>query len=112
MEYKYTDKCRDITGRGGSYEESCRGMVIRGMEWLEGQIAEQLDEVNTHPSFDASFLMVEIDQSELIGVMIDSCMMATRGMLNLSLNHFYYASRVGWAAYIDELEKEHKDNQS
>jgi len=33
--YKYTEKCREISGMGGGYEDACRKMVIAGMLWFD-----------------------------------------------------------------------------
>lgn len=107
IKYEYTDKCDEISGFGGGYEEACRKMVIAGVEWFDinkeanpkfhgfkniyGLIIEDNEEAEKLTKH-----MNESINGEATGAMMQSC-----------LNHVKYVKHHGWEKYIQEMETPH-----
>lgn len=103
--YKYTDKCDEISGFGGTYEESCRKMVISGVEWFD-------DNKNSDPQFhgfkNVYGLIIEDndDAKKLTNYMNESINKESTGaMMQACLEHVKYVYQHGWDNYIKEMEK-------
>ena len=103
--YAYTDKCDEISGFGGTYEEGCRKMVIAGLEWYD-------EHPNAMPKFHGwkgVFGLIIEDNSEaeaLTKHMNDSINgEATGAMMQACLGHVNYARQHGWDKYIGNGEK-------
>jgi len=108
--YKYTDKCDEISGLGGEYEEGCKKMVISGLEWFDN-----------HKDADPKFhgfknvfgLIVEDNEdakklTDYMNAAING--EATGAMMQGCLDHVKYAKQHGWDKYIELMEKrENKD---
>lgn len=107
-EYKYTDKCDEISGFGGSYEDGCRKMVIAGMEWFD-----------KHPQSDPKFTEYKNiygfinDENEDATQLTDHMNKsidneATGAMMQACVNHVKYAYKHGWDNYIKKMEERDK----
>ena len=104
-EYKYTDKCNEISGFGGVYEAFCRKMVITGMEYLDNNPDAKITFKTYKNIYGVTFdeskdceemqkLMVEATGGDCTGAMMQAC-----------LQHIKYAQINGWDKYISEMEK-------
>lgn len=103
--YQYTDKCDEILGFGEGYEESCRKMVIAGVEWFENNKGA---DPKYHGFKNVIDLIVEDngDAEKLTKHMNDAINgEATGAMMQACLHHVQYAHKHGWKEYIKEMEK-------
>ena len=103
--YKYTDKCNEISGLGGSYEEACRKMVIAGLEWFDNN--KEADP-KFHGFKNVFGLIIEDNEEaeKLTKHMNEACNgEATGGMMQCCLDHVKYAKHNGWDKYIEAMEK-------
>jgi hypothetical protein len=103
--YQYTDKCAEISGFGGDYEEICRKMVIAGAEWLDKHPNANINIANFNGLL-WPILPRTDDLQELENVMNNT----ERGhcsifMIQLSIGYVYCARRLGWDTYIWNLEE-------
>ena len=106
--YKYTDKCGEISGFGGSYEEACRDLVTAGMEWFD-----------INPNADVKFKgmknvfgLIHTDSEDakrLDKHLCDSCKDLTGAMHQASVGHILKAQSVGWEEYIKLMEERGDD---
>lgn len=105
MKYKFTDKM-DISGMGGGYEEACKAMVLKGLEWLE-----------KHPKADIGWKEFKniygltTDETPDTEKMIDYMVKkgakgdATGAMVQATLSHVMFIHKNGWDKYQKELEE-------
>lgn len=106
--YQYTDKCREISGFGGEYEDTCRKMVIQGIEWLTSHS-------ETNPAFRSLKNVIGLCFSENEdGEALHTAMTAgfeglTGAMVHTCTNHVLAANKIGWEKYIEEMEKQEKE---
>lgn len=103
--YSYTDKCDEISGFGGSYEEGCRKMVIAGLEWFD-------QHENADPKFQSFenvfglILEKNEDAKKLTEHMNAACgNEATGAMMQACLNHVRYVKQHGCDKYIEQMER-------
>ena len=107
--YKYTEKCNEISGFGGSYEEGCCKMVIAGLEWFDA-----------HPDADPKFhvfknlfgLVVENNKdAEALTKHMNTAINgeATGAMMQACMDHVMFAKHHGWDKYIEMMEKREND---
>jgi hypothetical protein len=106
--YNYTEKCREISGFGGGYEDACRKMVIAGMEWLDAH-------KEANPTFEQFKNIYGLTTGEnedmkkmqdaMNAVVDDGC---SGAMMQASTNHVLYAYKNGWDKYISEMENQQK----
>jgi len=107
--YQYTDKCREISGFGGGYEEACRKMVITGMEWLD----ENKEANPTFQQFENVYGLTANENDDMLAMQnamnaaIDND--ASGAMMQASTNHVLFAHKNGWEKYISEMEKTDKE---
>lgn len=104
MKYKYTEKCDEISGFGGGYEQACRNMVIAGMDYLE-----------THPDLNPEFkgcknifgLILEnnADAEKLSEIIVSANPGCTGAQHHAAISHILKARKVGWHEYIKLMEK-------
>jgi hypothetical protein len=103
--YKFVEGCREISGFGGGYEDMCRKMVIRGMEWFD-------ENPSANPKFKQYENVFGIINEEnpaaksLTDAMLEaSANDCTAGMMQASVNHTLFAAKNGWEKYIEEMTK-------
>ena len=105
IKYKYTNKCNEISGFGGSYEDACRKMVIAGMEYLDNNPDAKITFKTYKNIYGVTFDESE-DCEKMQKIMIDAtggdC---TGAMMQACLQHIKYAQINGWDKYISEMEK-------
>jgi len=111
--YKFTSDCRQISGFAGmtimgvsgtKYEQTCREMVIRGMEWFDAN-------PNANPVFKeyenvTGFITEENNDAKALAKYITKGMDATGAMVQACVWHILKARKVGWDEYIKESEAE------
>lgn len=104
--YQYSENSREISGFRGGYEETCRKMVIAGVEWFDknpkanpkfkeykniyGIISEENPEAKS-----LTDTMFEASGNECTGAMMQAC-----------VNHCLFAAKNGWEKYMEEMTKE------
>jgi hypothetical protein len=103
--YKYAEGAREISGFGGGYEEACRNMVIRGMEWFD----ENPSASPKFKQYQNVFGIINEENPEaksLTDTMLEvvgcDC---TGAMMQASVNHVMYAAKNGWEKYMEEMTK-------
>jgi len=104
--FKYTEKCREISGFGGGYEKGCRKMVIAGMKWFEAnpdakpifKCFKDVYGIILDENDDARNLMNAMNKA-----VDDGC---SGAMMQATVSHVRYAHQFGWDNYICEMEKE------
>lgn len=103
--YQYTEKCREVSGFGGGYEDACRKMVQTGMEWLDKH-------KEANPTFDQFKNVYGLTTNEndamkdMQSAMNEAISNGASGaMMQVSTNHVLYAHKNGWEKYISEMEK-------
>ncbi len=103
--YSYTDKCDEISGFGGTYEQGCRQMVIAGLEWFDKH--ENADpKFHTFKNVFGLIMEDNEDAKKLTDHMSESVNgEATGAMMQACLDHVKYAKQNGWDKYIEEMEK-------
>lgn len=106
--YKWTEDMGEISGFGGSYEQACRAMVLRGADWLEDNKKEDLKFSGLKGVF--GIITPESDEAkELEKYMTDLSNEGiedeglTGAMVHASINHVMYIARNGWDKYSQEL---------
>lgn len=101
--YKYTEKCREISGFGGSYEERCRALVIAGLEWYDAN-------PNAKPVFKTyekvfGLILEENDDAKAMCKAMEKVSDDLTGaMMHAAHEHIRYARQNGWSKYIEEME--------
>jgi DNA-directed RNA polymerase subunit N (RpoN/RPB10) len=103
--YQYTDKCAEISGFGGGYEDACRKMVIAGMEWMDEHPNANMN-IATFNGIPELTLPRTDDAQELENVMndaVEGC--CSVHMIQLSIGCLLCARRLGWDTYIRRLEE-------
>ena len=103
MMYQFTDDMAEISGFGGGYEDTCRRMVVAGLEWL-----------GAHPDADPQFhgyknvygLCMEDneDAKALTKAMTappnNDC---TGAMHQATVSHALWIHRHSWQEYVDYM---------
>lgn len=103
--YSYTDKCTEVSGLGGIYEEACKKMVISGVEWFDNN-------KNADPKFHGfegvfGLVIEDNDQAKELTRHMNKSINeeATGAMMQACLNHVMFVKQNGWEKYIEEMEK-------
>jgi hypothetical protein len=103
--YQYTPAMDEISGFGGGYEETCRKMVIAGVEWADKK-------GNANPTWKESPQVTGItidendDAKELQKVMCEaSGNDCTGAMMQACMNHVLYVMKNGWDKYVETMSK-------
>lgn len=107
--YSYPENARELSGFGGGYEESCRKMVVAGMEWIDA-----------HPNCDLSYKEFEgiygmtTDESDdmkemqtQMNIVINNA--ASGAMMQCCSGHIMFAHKNGWDKYMEEMTSEEKE---
>lgn len=102
---EYTSDMCEISGFGGGYEETCRKMVLAGLDWLEA-----------HPNADPKFrsyenvtglCMEDNDDAKALSdvVIAASDNEATGAMHHACINHILFIKAKGWKAYVEAMKE-------
>lgn len=102
--YEFKEGMSEISGFGGTYEETCRKMVKAGLEWFD-----------EHPEADPTFIGYEgiygvisednedaKNLSKAVTASIDDC---TGAMHQATIGHILHIHKVGWDVYVKEMQK-------
>jgi hypothetical protein len=103
--YEYTEKCSEISGFGGGYEQACRKMVVAGMEWIDEHPGANLKVGSFKGVFGPTSAETEdtkLLEEAILKAVENGC---TGAMLHAAYKHIFYAKHHGWEAYIREMEK-------
>jgi hypothetical protein len=101
--YKFTDKMRELSGFGGGYEDCCRRMVIRGVEWLDKHKNANL----SLKGFKNVFGLVKPgneDSNELEEAFTKDEDDLTGAMVHQVWMHLMFIQKNGWNKYVEEME--------
>ncbi|KKM61294.1 hypothetical protein LCGC14_1533190 [marine sediment metagenome] len=98
MERAWTDDMGEISGFGGSYEESCRAMVLAGIEWLEEHPDasvrfQEIDVISAETDEAKQFLDCLVETAESLGAG------PAGAMVNFTTYRAMTAHKFGWEAY-------------
>lgn len=102
--YKFTDKMHQISGFGGGYEDVCRQMVIKGVEWLEKHPKANLS-VKTYKNVYGLTDAQSQDAKDLEKAFLEGNDDVTGAMVQAVWGHLYFIKKNGWNKYIKEMEK-------
>ena len=102
----YTEDMREISGFGGAYEQTCRDMVIAGVEWL-----------NAHPDEDPKFSHspaiygIVNEDNDAAKALSEVVLAVTDGgcsgaMHHASILHILQIKHLGWEKYCEIMRKE------
>lgn len=108
MNREWTQEMDEISGFGGGYEDSCRAMVIAGLEWFD----EHPDADPQFHGFKGFYGIIQEDNEdaeELTKVVVAACKDgATGAMHQATIGHILHIKEVGWERYCEEM-MEHKE---
>jgi len=106
--YVYTDKMDEISGFGGGYEDTCRAMVIAGLEWWD-------DNPDADPVFKGfkdvyGIIMDENDDAKALSkaVLDGSGGDCTGAMHQATISHIMVIRKEGWDWYVNKMEEENE----
>ncbi len=102
--YQYTPEMDEISGFGGGYEETCRKMVIAGVEWAEAKgdadpkykEFENIYGITTGENEDAKAM-----QKAMFDASGNDC---TGAMMQASMSHAMFILKNGWDKYVAEMQ--------
>ena len=105
MEYRHTADMQEISGFGGSYEESCQDMLEAGLRWIEKKRKEKEPNFSwTEYAGVTGFLLPESDDAkELSAVVEKACAECTGAMHHTVMSRLFWIAKSGWEAYKKEL---------
>ena len=99
--YEFEEGMSEISGFGGTYEESCRKMIKAGMKWFDD-----------HPKADPQFTgyegiygIISVDNEDARGLsdaVVASVEDCTGAMHQATISHILHAHDVGWTTYTKE----------
>lgn len=105
MTHEFTKKMKEISGFGGGYEESCRKMILAGVEWLESN-PESSPKFSTLKDVFGIVCDENDDAKELENVIVSSVPDCTGAMVQAVIGHLMFIKDNGWDRYVEEMEKE------
>jgi hypothetical protein len=120
--YQYTDNCAGIYSTQEDREQMCRKMTIAGMEWLDehpdaniriNALGETNESIFRHPTDDVEKLKDAIsdikrksythEEEDARAAKIRKA--DTNHMATYAASFAIHAKRIGWNAYIQEIEQ-------
>lgn len=109
--YSFDNIKREISGFGGGYEETCRKMVVAGMEFFDENPTAKVT-FKQYKNITGMTTDENDDCKKLQAVMLkasgDDC---TGAMMQACLNHVMYAHVNGWEKYTEEMNKKEKSKE-
>lgn len=100
-ERKFTDDMGEISGMGGPYEAACRGMLMRGVDWLDNHPDADL-QGHTYNNVYGVATMDSDDAKELSEVVcdgMDGIHAPTGAMHQCVMSHLFWIKKNGWDEY-------------
>ena len=104
MSREYTQKMSEISGFGGRYEETCRKMVLAGLDWLD---KHPLAEPKFH-GYKNIYGIIEEDNpiaKQLSKALVDAsegdC---TGAMHQATVSHVLWIKEHSWEEYVKKME--------
>lgn len=115
-EYQWRPEMREISGFGNGYEETCRRMIQRGLEWFDKN-SEADPRFVGYENIHGLTGTTNKDAEKLQKVCIkaaEEILSGPSGMqLQAAIEHIFWARKVGWEQYCKEMSKsEDKDDIS
>ena len=103
--YEYTADMREISGFGGGYEQTCRNMVVAGLQWFDEnpeadpkyKVFKDVYGICIDDNDDAKALdkvLLEAAKNDCTGAMHQAC-----------VGHIFYVRKNGWEKYCEEMRK-------
>lgn len=107
--YVYTDDMGEISGFGGGYEDTCRKMVIAGVEWFDAH-PEAKPQFHTYKNIYGVCSEDNDDAKQLTKAVIDvtngDC---TGAMHQAAIARILWIRTNGWEKYCVECRKAFKE---
>lgn len=103
--YKYTPEMREISGFGGGYEETCRAMVVAGLEWLDQN--PQANPEFSHYSNVYGIINKENDDAKALSEAVVAAANhdCTGAMHQATISHILWIKKNGWDKYVENMTK-------
>ena len=101
--YEYTSTMKEISGFGGGYENTCRAMVVAGLEWWDanpdadpkwGEF-KNIYGLTTEENEDAKTLQNVMNEAAK-----NDC---TGAMMQATMSHVLYIHKNGWEKYVSDM---------
>ena len=107
--YKFTGDMGEISGFGGGYEQTCRNMVIAGVEWLDAvpdaapifKVFKEVYGLIAEDNEDAKELTKAV-----VAAADGDC---TGAMHQAAISHCLFIRKNGWEKYVEEMSKPDDD---
>lgn len=103
--YNHTTDMPEISGFGGSYEETCQNMLDAGVHWI---LANKDADVTIRTAEGVTgLIMFESEKAkELEKVLLEACNNdCTGAMMQTVVERLAYINTHGWEQYCEELRK-------
>jgi hypothetical protein len=101
---KFTKTMQEISGFGGSYEEACRKMIIKGAQWLAKHPKADL-KVGTYKNIYGVTTTQSPDAEELEKVFTSVSKDLTGAMVQAAWSHLLFIQKNGWKKYVESMSK-------
>jgi len=95
---------REISGFGGSYEQTCRNMVIAGMEWWDNNPSASVEWKEYKNIYGMTFNESDDCKSLQDAMSEASGNDCTGAMMQATLSHVLYAHKNGWIDYQSKMK--------
>ncbi|HET6717110.1 MAG TPA: hypothetical protein VFG90_08255 [Nitrososphaeraceae archaeon] len=110
--YIWTPEMREISGMGGSYEDSCKRMIIAGLEFWDTQTESFNPRYKGFKDVYGICMDDNEDAKKLSDVLITTVSGCSGAMHQAAISHIFFIKRNGWEKYKQEMmSKEKKDEQ-
>lgn len=109
--YKFEEGMAQISGFGGTYEESCRAMVITGMKWFDRH--KKADpQFRGYKGVYGLITADNLDAKKLSKAVTASVDDYTGAMHHVTIGHILHIHEVGWETYVSERKNMTKERKS
>ncbi len=110
--YKWVDGMGEISGFHEGYEETCRFMVTKGLEYLDKQLGKEKPEFMTYKNIYGIVKAINDKAKGLEDYLWNEpekyygpSYGPTGAMIQASISHICWVLNHSWAEYIDEMSK-------
>jgi hypothetical protein len=105
MDYKFTKEMDEISGFGGWCEETCRKMLIAGINWLDAHPGAS-PEFGSYENIYGIIIENNEDAKSLTeAVVVASGRNCTGVMHQAVISHCLWIKKYGWDKYVIEMSK-------
>ena len=110
MIYRHTPEMGEISGFGGTYEQTCQDMLENGMKWLVANPDSDV-KAQEYPNIFGLASVSGEDGDSLENAILDGITNATGVMHHAVLNRLVWIKNNGWDKYVEELVSYRKSKQ-